>query len=76
MAQREYFEYRPDDTDYGGASDVVERETQHIRKWRRREPQLGLALSGGRMRRATRQPLRRRNLMSRASVFPTSPTRW
>jgi hypothetical protein len=53
MSQREYFEYRPDDTDYGGASDVVEREIQHIQDWRGRDPQLGLALSGGGIRSAS-----------------------
>lgn len=38
---------------YDGAHPIVQAETEHIKDWRGREPQVGLALSGGGIRSAT-----------------------
>lgn len=38
---------------YDGASEVVQAETEHLKKWRGREPLVGLALSGGGIRSAS-----------------------
>ena len=38
---------------YDGASGIVQAETEHLRRWRGRDPEVGLALSGGGIRSAT-----------------------
>jgi len=49
----DYVPYKREDTDFGGARDVVEAEIEHLGKWRGREPEAGIALSGGGIRSAS-----------------------
>jgi len=45
--------FSPENLLYDGAAAIVSAEMQHLREWRGREPQVGLALSGGGIRSAT-----------------------
>jgi hypothetical protein len=53
MTDKRYCSTEENDTAYGGAREVVEKEIEHIRAWRGREPQAGIALSGGGIRSAS-----------------------
>lgn len=53
MAYKGYFEAKENDTEYGGAKEIVEKEIEHIKSWRGKEPQAGIALSGGGIRSAS-----------------------